>query len=75
VDAGAWDDLVAALLDSHYDPAYDRSMFKNYQGILRARNVSLTAISSEGFRSAALSTLTMGSTIGVTVPTPVPNFP
>jgi tRNA 2-selenouridine synthase len=75
VDAGAWDDLVAALLDSHYDPAYDRSMFKNYQGIRRARNVSLTAISSEGFRSAALSTLTMGSTIGVTVPTSVPNFP
>ncbi|MCA2999901.1 MAG: tRNA 2-selenouridine(34) synthase MnmH [Rhodocyclaceae bacterium] len=75
VDAGAWDHLVADLLDSHYDPAYDRSMFKNYQGIRRARNVSLTAISSEGFRSAALSTLTMGSTVGVAVPTSVPNFP
>ncbi|MFM7461064.1 MAG: tRNA 2-selenouridine(34) synthase MnmH, partial [Burkholderiales bacterium] len=75
VDAGAWDHLVADLLDSHYDPAYDRSMFKNYQGIRRARNVSLTAISSEGFRSAALSTLTMGSRIGITVPSPVPNFP
>jgi tRNA 2-selenouridine synthase len=75
VDAGAWDDLVADLLDSHYDPAYDRSMFKNYQGIRGARNVSLTAISSEGFRCAALSTLTTGSTIGVTVPTSVPNSP
>ncbi|MFM7293199.1 MAG: tRNA 2-selenouridine(34) synthase MnmH, partial [Burkholderiales bacterium] len=75
VDAGAWDDLVADLLDSHYDPAYARSMLKNYQGIRRASNVSLTAISSEGFRSAALSTLTMGSRIGVAVPSPVPNFP
>jgi tRNA 2-selenouridine synthase len=55
IDAARWDDLVADLLDSHYDPAYDRSMFKNYQSFARARNITLTATSPEGFQSAALA--------------------
>jgi tRNA 2-selenouridine synthase len=29
-EAGRWDEFVAALLEQHYDPAYDRSMFRNY---------------------------------------------
>jgi tRNA 2-selenouridine synthase len=78
VDTGAWDDLVADLLDSHYDPAYDRSMFKNYVGIRRARSVPLSATSSDGFRSAALSTIATipmvatTSSIDIAAATPVP---
>jgi tRNA 2-selenouridine synthase len=29
-DAGDWDTLVAELLETHYDPAYKRSLGKNY---------------------------------------------
>lgn len=29
-NARAWDDLVAALLEQHYDPAYQRSLASNY---------------------------------------------
>ncbi|MEZ5661619.1 MAG: tRNA 2-selenouridine(34) synthase MnmH [Burkholderiaceae bacterium] len=32
IDAGAWADFVERLLADHYDPAYDRSMAKNYLG-------------------------------------------
>jgi tRNA 2-selenouridine synthase len=66
VDAGAWEDLVAQLLDSHYDPAYGRSMFKNYVGIGSARYVSLSATSADGFRGAAL--LTIGNAALTTTP-------
>ncbi|MBC7623151.1 MAG: tRNA 2-selenouridine(34) synthase MnmH, partial [Aeromicrobium sp.] len=62
VDAGAWDDLVSDLLDSHYDPAYDRSMFKNYLGIGTARSVSLPTITVEGFLGAALATIATAAT-------------
>jgi tRNA 2-selenouridine synthase len=31
VDAGRWQEFVLALLEAHYDPAYDRSMLRNYQ--------------------------------------------
>ena len=49
----AWDSLVAELLDTHYDPAYDRSMFKNYLKIRGASRVALTGIDARGFDDAA----------------------
>jgi tRNA 2-selenouridine synthase len=30
--AGAWQPLVRELLESHYDPAYRKSLFRNYRG-------------------------------------------
>lgn len=32
IDAGHWPDFVQAILAQHYDPAYDRSMARNYLG-------------------------------------------
>ncbi len=36
-DHGKWEALVEALLVAHYDPAYRRSMQKNYAGLAAAR--------------------------------------
>ncbi len=58
VTTGAWEDLVAELLDSHYDPAYDRSMFRNYMHIGDAIGVPLCDITSAGFHLAAREVLT-----------------
>jgi tRNA 2-selenouridine synthase len=52
-----WTALVADLLESHYDPAYDRSMFKNYLHIAAAKSVVLQDITPDGFRAAALEAL------------------
>jgi tRNA 2-selenouridine synthase len=52
-----WTALVADLLESHYDPAYDRSMFKNYLRIAEAKSVVLTDISPSGFRAAAIEAM------------------
>ncbi|MFO0114454.1 MAG: tRNA 2-selenouridine(34) synthase MnmH [Betaproteobacteria bacterium] len=53
VDTGDWKTLVAALLESHYDPAYDRSMFRNYRHIGQSSQIELAAVSDDGFRAAA----------------------
>jgi len=37
--AGRWAEFVTALLEAHYDPAYDKSMGKNYRGIDAARRI------------------------------------
>lgn len=39
-DAGQWHSLVTELLTLHYDPAYDRSMKRNYQQLDQARVVA-----------------------------------
>jgi tRNA 2-selenouridine synthase len=52
-----WTTLVADLLESHYDPAYDRSMFKNYLHIADAKSVVLADITPSGFRAAAIQTI------------------
>jgi tRNA 2-selenouridine synthase len=54
---GDWDGLVRDLLVAHYDPAYQRSMFRNYAGAAGARVVSVTQITKEGFRALARSIL------------------
>ncbi|APV52451.1 tRNA 2-selenouridine(34) synthase MnmH [Betaproteobacteria bacterium GR16-43] len=46
---GRWKDLVADLLDEHYDPAYRRSMYRNYQDAQTATPVTVTDVSGEGF--------------------------
>lgn len=38
-EAQQWPELVESLLTDHYDPAYDRSMHKNYKRLGQARTV------------------------------------
>ena len=52
--AGEWDRLVHDLLASHYDPAYRRSLFRNYRDAQSAPAVEVSDISRPGF--AALAT-------------------
>src|SRR5690606_4082857 len=40
---GEWDGLVGELLAAHYDPAYERSMARNFLRIAEARSIDLDA--------------------------------
>ena len=51
--AGAWDALVAELLDTHYDPAYRRSMFRNYRGATDAPAITVRQGSRAEFAAIA----------------------
>jgi tRNA 2-selenouridine synthase len=53
VRGGDWKVLVADLLDNHYDPAYRRSMFRNYRDAQTATVVTVADISREGFLGLA----------------------
>jgi tRNA 2-selenouridine synthase len=55
--AGEWDDLVARLLLEHYDPAYQRSMARNYRQVAEAPVVELAAASEEALAQAARALL------------------
>jgi tRNA 2-selenouridine synthase len=46
---GKWDNFVASMLEHHYDPAYSRSMFSNYQGANTAAALEVIDISPAGF--------------------------
>lgn len=50
---GAWRDLVADLLEFHYDPAYHRSMYRNYVGAAAAAAVAVPDGSREAFLALA----------------------
>ena len=52
-DAGQWDELVGRLLREHYDPAYHRSMHRNYGQVGEAASVSLEAGTDEALAGAA----------------------
>lgn len=49
VEGGDWRELVADLLANHYDPAYRRSMYRNYAGAQAASSVEVADISREAF--------------------------
>jgi tRNA 2-selenouridine synthase len=49
LEAGRWEPLVADLLDNHYDPAYRRSLARNYRDAQTAAALAVTDISAEGF--------------------------
>jgi len=51
--AGRHADLVAELLQLHYDPAYDQSIQRNFPAVSHARLVRLRAASSEGLQELA----------------------
>jgi len=52
---GEWDALVRDLLENHYDPAYRRSLFRNYRDAESADAVRVRDISREGFLALARS--------------------
>lgn len=47
--SGLWDELVSELLIHHYDPAYTRSLDRNYVGALSAATLSLPSADKETF--------------------------
>ena len=51
--AGQWDALVAELLVYHYDPAYSKSMPKNYRRFEQADSLRPADLTPEGIRQAA----------------------
>jgi tRNA 2-selenouridine synthase len=51
--AGQWDEFVFAMLREHYDPAYDKSMLRNFSRLEQAVNVSLDAADPEAVDRAA----------------------
>ena len=53
LEGGQWDALVAELLESHYDPAYQRSLVRNYAGAAEANVVEVKDISRTGFLDLA----------------------
>lgn len=53
VRAADWDALVADLLENHYDPAYRRSMYRNYRDAQAAAVVTVADISRDGFHRLA----------------------
>jgi len=53
VDAGRWDALVEHLLLDHYDPAYLRSIGRNFTRSPQARPLALASDDPVAFREAA----------------------
>ena len=53
LEAGRWAPLVSDLLASHYDPAYRRSLARNYRDAATATPVEVRDISAAGFRALA----------------------
>lgn len=52
-DDGRWDELVECLLVEHYDPAYQRSIQRNFVRIEGARVLSISQGTRDAFASAA----------------------
>jgi tRNA 2-selenouridine synthase len=53
MERGEWRPLVADLLASHYDPAYRRSLERNYKDAATAAPIAVTDIRPEGFLAMA----------------------
>jgi len=53
LEAGRWEPLVSDLLASHYDPAYRRSLARNYRDAQDATPVQVRDISPAGFLALA----------------------
>jgi tRNA 2-selenouridine synthase len=51
--AGRWQPLVRDLLESHYDPAYRRSLLRNYREAQGAGGLEVRDITPEGFSRLA----------------------
>lgn len=52
-EIGAWETLVAELLERHYDPAYRRSSDVSFEQLKRAATLSIDHLDQDGIQSAA----------------------
>jgi tRNA 2-selenouridine synthase len=59
IDRSDWPALVESLLQNHYDPAYTRSMNRNYVNLPKAECVTLSDISPAGFDAVAHDVIAM----------------
>ena len=66
VETGAWRELVARLLEHHYDPAYRRSLERNYAELGGAVSIPVRDASRESFAGLARS-------LAETTPAPSPS--
>ncbi len=57
IEAAAWESLVGDLLATHYDPAYTRSMRKNYPGLTDALLLNAACLGDAGFELSARALL------------------
>jgi len=53
LEGGRWEPLVHDLLENHYDPAYRKSLSRNYRHAHEASPVAVRDISPEGFLQLA----------------------
>lgn len=53
LSGGQWQPLVRDLLESHYDPAYKRSLLRNYRNTQTATAVEVRDITRRGFLALA----------------------
>ena len=58
-DAQAWDEFIAELLERHYDPAYNKSIRKNYPDYDRAHCLSLGTLDAQGFSALVAEVLAL----------------
>ena len=54
-NAGRMPELVDALLAEHYDPAYQRSIHRNFPQLAQGQTIDLPGITPEDFQAAARS--------------------
>ena len=52
-EAGQWETLVESLLVAHYDPAYDRSIQRNFRHLEQAQRLTLRTIDTPSLDQAA----------------------
>jgi len=57
--AGEWQALVSDLLRNHYDPAYQRSLLRNYKDAGTGKAVPVTDITPVGLRALARSIIAL----------------
>jgi tRNA 2-selenouridine synthase len=53
LESGAWNELVADLLENHYDPAYRRSLARNYRDAPTATAVEVRDVARAAFMGIA----------------------
>ncbi len=58
-DAQAWDEFVAELLQRHYDPAYNKSIYSHYPDYDQAGRLTLDSLNENAFRELAHEALAL----------------
>ena len=57
--AKAWDELVTELLERHYDPAYNKSIFSHYPDYAQGPGLTLNSLSENAFDALAHEALAL----------------